>query len=159
MERFDLDFLELEREVINYIGQNTTWVLATAAGAHVTARNVFTVSNGIVLFFMTDMNFIKYKQLAINPNVALCRENYSIEGKVKEIGSPMDMKNSAFSNLYRQHHPLAFKRYAGLKTYTLFEVHPSQVAIWKQTDKQVYRDTLMIIAKKAYRDRYMTYAL
>jgi len=159
MERFDIDFLDLEREIIHYISQSSSWVLATAAGPHVTARTVFTVSNGIVIFFMTDKNFLKYKQLTMNPSVALCRENYSIEGKAREIGSPMDSKNSAISSLYRQHHPLAFKRYAALKTETFFEIHPTQISVWKQTERQTYRDVLQRIAKKAYRDQYMTYSL
>jgi uncharacterized pyridoxamine 5'-phosphate oxidase family protein len=150
MERIDVDFLELEREVMNYISQHSTWVLATAAGTHVTARNVFTVSNGIVIFFMTDRNFVKYKQLTLNPNVALCRDNYQIEGKAKNI---------AVSDLFRKHHPLAHKRFAALKTEVLFEIHPTQISIWKQTDKHTYRDTLTIIAKKAYRDHYMTHSL
>jgi len=159
MERLEIDFLDLEREVINYINQSSTWGLATAAGPHVTARTVFTVSNGIVIFFMTDKNFLKYKQLTMNPNVALCRENYSIEGKAREIGSPMDPKNAALSSLYRQHHPLAYKRFAAMKTQTFFEIHPTQVSIWRQTDRQTYRDTLQIIAKKAYRDPYSAHAL
>lgn len=159
MERLEIDFLDLEREIIHYINQSSAWVLATAAGPHVTARTVFTVSNGVVIFFMTDKNFQKYKQMTMNPTVALCRENYSIEGKAKEIGSPMDSKNSAVGSLYRQHHPLAYKRFAALKTETFFEIHPTQVSIWKQTDRQTYRDTLQIIAKKAYRDQYMTYSL
>ena len=157
MERMDIDFLALEQEVISLINQSSTWVLATAAGNHVTARTVFTVSNGVVIFFQTDRNFVKYKQMSMNPNVALCRDNYQIEGKAKEIGHPLDMKNSAISNLFRQHHPLAYKRYSGRKTETLFEVHPTQVTIWKQTDAQAYRDILMIVAKKAYREPYITF--
>ena len=159
MERVEIDFLDLQREIINYISSTSSWVLATAAGTHVTARTIFTVSNGVVIFFMTDKNFVKYKQLTMNSTVALCRDNYSIEGKAREIGSPMDLKNSDISSLYRQHHPLAFKRYAALKTETFFEIHPTQISIWKQTEKQTYRDSLQIIAKKAYRDQYMTYAL
>ena len=159
MERSEIDFLDLEREIIHYISQSSTWVLATAAGPHVTARTVFTVSNGVVIFFMTDKNFLKYKQLTMNPSVALCRENYSIEGKAREIGSPMDSKNSAVSALFRQRHPLAFKRFAALKAETFFEIHPTQISIWKQTDRQTYRDTLQIIAKKAYRDQYITHTL
>lgn len=155
MEQTDIDFLALEREVISFINQSSTWVLATAAGNHVTARTVFTVSNGIVIFFQTDKNFVKYKQLVMNPNVALCRDNYQIEGKAKEIGHPLEMKNSAVSNLFRQHHPLAYKRYSGLKAETLFEVHPTQVKIWKHTDMQTCLDTLLIIAKKAYREQYV----
>jgi general stress protein 26 len=159
MERLEIDFLDLEREAIHYISQSSVWVLATASGPHVTARTVFTVSNGVVIFFMTDRNLLKYKQLTMNPIVALCRENYSIEGKAKDIGSPMDLKNSTVANLYRQHHPLAYKRFASLNTETLIEVHPTLISIWKQTDRQTVRDTLQLVAKKAYRDVYLTYSL
>ena len=95
MERFEIDFLELEREVIRFISQNTTWVLATGSGNHVTARSIFTVSNGLVFFFQTDKNFLKYKQ----------------------------------------------------------------ITIWKHTDKQTYRDMLMIFSKKDYRENYIGHSL
>lgn len=157
MERMDIDFLALEQEVISFINLKTTWVLATAAGQHVTARTVYTVSNGFVIFFITDKNSTKYKQMSVNPNVALCRENYQIEGQAKEIGCLRDLKNSAVGNLFRQHHPSAYKRYALLETEFIFEIHPTQVTIWRQTETQAYRDILMLVAKKAYREPFITF--
>ncbi len=151
MERMDIDYLALEREAIAFINSNFIWVLATAVGNQVTARTVFTVSNGVVIFFQTDKNSTKYRQLAANPNVALCRDHVQIEGKAREIGSPLDSKNLPLSHLFQQHHPLAYKRYSGNKTEALFEVHPTQVTLWKHNDRQTYRDILQIIAKKAYR--------
>ena len=100
---------------------------------------------------------MKYKQMSINPNVALCLDNYQIEGKVKDIGHPLELKNATISNLYGQHHPLAYKRYARLETETLFEIHPSQITVWKKTEIQSYRDVLMIFAKKAYREPCITF--
>jgi hypothetical protein len=158
MERIEIDYLELEREVIHFISQNTTWVLATAAGNHVTARSIFTVSNGLIIFFQTDKIFLKYKQIMMNSDIALCRDNFQIEGKAREIGHPLDAKNLVYSDLFRQHHPLAYKRYSTIKTETLFEIRPTQITIWKHTDKQSYRDMLMIVSKKAYRENYVTHS-
>jgi len=63
MERIESDFPELEREIIHFISQNSTWILATAAGNHLTARSIFTVDIGMNFFFQTDRNFLKYKQM------------------------------------------------------------------------------------------------
>ncbi len=158
MERIELDFLELEREIIHFISQNTTWVLATATGNHVTARSIFTVNIGMNFFFQTDRNFLKYKQITINPNVALCRDNYQIEGAAKELGHPLEGKNAAINNLFRQHHALAYKRYSLIKTATMFEIRPTQVTIWKHTDKQTCRDILMFLSRKAYRETYIMHS-
>lgn len=155
MESIELDFLELEREVIHFINQNFTWVLATAAGNHVTARSVFTVSSDMKMYFQTDINSLKNKQITVNHNIALCRDNFQIEGIAKEIGHPQDAKNLSISNLFRQHHPIASKRYSSLPTIRLFEIFVTQVTIWKHTDSQTNRDILAIISRKAYREPYL----
>lgn len=111
MERVEIDFLELEREVMHFISHNTTWVLSNAVEKHVTARSIFTAGNGLIFFFQTDKNFLKHKQMTLNPNVALCRDNFQIEGMAKEIGHPLETYGQA--NVSRRAHDFLQKGLPG----------------------------------------------
>ena len=154
MNRVEIDYPELEAETINFISHHSTWVLATCANNHVTARSVSTVNIGLKFYFQTDTSFIKYRQIMINPNVALCLDNYQIEGMARGLGHPLSANNKFFCDLFKKQHPLAFSRYAAISTAAVIEINIKQISIWRHINNKTYKDHLLMIAKNAYREEY-----
>ena len=154
MDRIDVDYAALERECAHFISHHTTWALATVAGNHVTCRTVFTVNVGLKLYFQTDTRLTKYKQLSANPNVALCRDHVQIEGVAKDMGHPLTPKNQYFCDLYKRQHPQFFDIYTAVPTQSVVEVIPTLMTTWHHDKENGYRNFLMIIARKAYREDY-----
>ena len=156
MDRIDVDYAALERECAHFISRNTAWAMATAAGNRVTCRTVFTVNVGLKLYLQTDTRLTKHRQLLTNPNVALCRDHVQIEGVAKDMGHPLTPKNQYFCDLYKRQHPRFFDIYTAVPTQSVVEVTPTLITTWHHDEENGYRNFLMIIARKAYREDYST---
>jgi hypothetical protein len=149
-----LNYTIAESEILEYLCNNHTWVLATCKADHVTARSLSFVNIGLELYFQTDTRSTKYSQMINNPNVALCHGNYQIEGKAEELGHPLSPEFADIIDLYRRIHPNAFERYSSYKNEVLFKVKPSKITIWKYIDFKPYRDFIDIENKQATRIEY-----
>lgn len=129
-------------------------VLATCSGNRVSARTVSIVNHGLKIYFQTDIDFLKYKQIKENPNVALCFENIQIEGQATITCHPFE--NRFFIENYKIQHKTAFENYSKLKDNVIIEVEPLLITFWKYTevDRKPYRDFIDIKEQKAYREYY-----
>ncbi len=149
-----LDYFQVEKEVIDFISRNSKMVLATCSENRVTARAVSIVNQGMKILFQTDTEFLKYRQIIENPNVALCSGNIQIEGQATITCHPFE--NPYFIENYKVIHKTAFEKYSHLKDNVIVQVEPSLITFWKYTevDRKPYRDFLDVKVQKAYREYY-----
>ncbi|MGE5605524.1 MAG: pyridoxamine 5'-phosphate oxidase family protein [Bacteroidota bacterium] len=148
-----LNYSQLEKEAISFISVNKKMVLATCSENRVTARTISIINDGLLIYFQTDQDFIKYRQIKANPNVALSIGNMQLEGVATPIGHPLE--NSFFIDNYRKHHQSAFRLYSHLKDNVIIEVKPRLITFWKyDQDHKPYRDFLNITQQIAYREKY-----
>ncbi len=144
----------LKDEAIKFLEAQKFLVLATSSHDRVTARTMGYVNKGLAIYFQTDRNFLKVKQIEQNPNVALCGSNVQIEGVAKIRNRPFDKSNEEFIELLKKKLPLAFNTYSHLKNEIVIEVEPSFITFWKYIDDKPVRDYLYIKESRAEREYY-----
>jgi hypothetical protein len=122
------------------IGTHGIMTLSTCADNRVTSRSMSVVIHDGRFYCQTDETFLKYKQIVINPNVALCFKNYSIEGKCRIIGNPLDESNGYFINLYKKHFLMSYKAYSAIPTERLLEIVPTLIYSWEYKFTKPYME-------------------
>ena len=127
-------------ELWNQLNSHQVLVLSTSCNNRVSSRQVSVIIHGGKFYFQTDKNYLKFKQLYINPNASFCFNKYSIEGKCKCIGKPTDEKNSFFLDLFREHFYPAYKLYSGLETECLMEFTPTLIYKWDYENSIPYME-------------------
>lgn len=91
-----IDYNELEKETFDYLDKKKHIVLATSLNDEPTARTVSHIILDKKIYFQTDIKFDKCMQIEENNNVALCLENYQIEGTTKILEHPFNEKTKGF---------------------------------------------------------------
>lgn len=150
----DINYSQLEKEILENLGNKAVLVVATSKDNRVTARSLSCIINDKKIYFQTDKNFIKYQQIISNPKVALCINNIQIEGIATPIGHPLENKNAWFKKLYKEYYPQSFDNYSKMKNEVIIEVNPTYITLWKYIDNKPLRDYLDLINKKAQREYY-----
>ena len=153
----ELEYAELEQEVLGLIDRNRTMVLATCADARVTARMMSIIHDGLTVYFQTGEDSTKYQQMAANAQVALCIGNMQIEGRIMLLGHTLAPENRFFAEPYQRLHRGSYDAYSALPISRVVEVRPTLVTLWKYgADGKPFRDFLNIAERKAYRDMYLS---
>ncbi len=150
----NIEYNELKMEILNFFKKNKNFVLATSANNIVSARSMDCVNIGLKMMFETDKRSGKYKQIMINPNVALCAKNVQIEGIAKLGKHPLDESNKQFIELYKKDHPYSFQLYSHLENSVVITIEPRLITLWKNIDKKPLREFLFINEQKAEREYY-----
>lgn len=149
-----MDYNMLKGEIVNLLAEQDVMVLATACNGRVTARSVSCVQQGLNIFFQTDKNFLKVKQIEENSQVALCSDNLQIEGEAVIKGHTLEKSNRQFRQLYKEKHYDSFKKYSYLEEEVVIKVEPSLITIWKYEGEECYRDYLCLEEDKMVRAYY-----
>ena len=147
----DINYNELEQEIIEVLEKNKIWILSTSENDIVTSRAMSVVNEGLNIYFQTSKGYIKHEQMKKNKNVALCYNNVSIEGIAEELGSWKEEKNSDLLKLYKTHHKGSFDAYGSLEGQVVYKVIPKSIKIWKYVNGKAIREFLYIDEKKALR--------
>ena len=113
------------------IGTHGIMVLSTSAVNRVTSRPMSVIVFDGKFYCQTDESYLKYKQICQNPNVALSVKNFSIEGKCRNIGRPLDKNNQFFAESYKKHFRVSFNAYSALLTEILLEITPTLIYSWE----------------------------
>lgn len=150
----ELPFEDAADEFTRFLDKTDHMVLATSENDRVTARMMSFVHDGIELFFQTDAEFLKTRQMRSNPLVAICQNHVQIEGTAQELGHPSSENCSRFIELYREKHPGSYSRYSTRPQNTVFRVFPNRVMLWKYIHGEPYRDWIDFENKKAWREAY-----
>lgn len=135
-----IDFEKSLKTVWKKLGSHAVMVLSTSCGGVVTSRQMSVVIINGKFYFQTDKTYLKYKQLAENPNASLCFKNYSVVGICKFIGKPLDEKNKFFSGLYKKYFYLSYKQYSHLANEVLVEFTPSLIYSWNYELSKPYME-------------------
>ena len=118
---------EFER-LWNTIGKKAVMVLSTCANNRVTSRSMSVVVYGEKFYCQTNRDYLKCRQIAENPNAALCFGNYSIEGRCRIIGKPYDFPE--FIAAMEKSYPDAVKRWSDLPEECVLEITPILIKSW-----------------------------
>jgi uncharacterized pyridoxamine 5'-phosphate oxidase family protein len=125
------------------LGTHKVMALASGVNDHIMVRNVSCILYDHRIFFKTDKNFRKTKQILINPNVAICDWGVQIEGRAVNHGSVVEEPGKIFEGLYKKYWEKSYTAYAHEDTEILIEVIPTFVEIWDQDDEDKGFQTLI----------------
>jgi uncharacterized pyridoxamine 5'-phosphate oxidase family protein len=105
--------------------------LATCADNCPTARTMSVIILDENIYFQTGINLLKYKQIVVNNNVALCFDNVQIEGKANILGKPLEEKNIKIMEEYKKCFEQAYKSYSHLEDEILIEIKIEKITLWE----------------------------
>ena len=149
--------MDFEHEIASFfskIGISKKMVLATCAENKTTARTMSCIFIEEKIYFQTDKNFLKYEQITMNPNVALCIDNIQIEGVASDIGHPLDKINAFFSDPFKTNFSGSYDKYTALPAERLIQVIPKLITIWEYDNGKPYRVFFDFSKRKAHKEYY-----
>lgn len=131
-----LTFEEAVEIMFRQLGDWKIMALATSVNDHVTVRNVSCLFYDNKIYFKTDKNFRKTKQLFENPQVALCWSGIQVEGLAENKGLVADEPGKRFEKGYKEILWNSYNAYSHVDTEILIQVTPKHVEVWDTSDGQ-----------------------
>lgn len=129
-------FKEKLEKLFMDIGSSRKMVLSTSYQDKVTSRMMSIIVLDGCFYFQTDRTFRKYEQMKKNPNVALCIDNFQIEGVCRELGHPSE--NPDFCEEYEKSFKNSYDRYTSHAQERLFVVKPCYIQKWIYEDGEPF---------------------
>ena len=164
MGQIEVPYDETKERIAREMREYPRLYLATSEGKHVTVRFMGFVSEGLRIWFVTDKESRKYKQIAANPSVGIAGPELQIEGVASLKGHPMDEENSDYIRAYRELRPDLFEmtsrpgRILRREGSRVIEVSPTRVlfSVWSpnwdlESDFEPHGFVLHVPREKAYR--------
>ncbi|MDR0519168.1 MAG: pyridoxamine 5'-phosphate oxidase family protein [Clostridiales Family XIII bacterium] len=130
-------------KVFQSLGECKIMALGSSLNDHVTVRSVSCVFRDNRIFFKTDKEFPKTKQLLANPNVALCHWGVQIEGTAKNHGLVAEEPGQVFAKLYEKHWDKSYTSRPHPDSEILVEVIPKFIEVWDQDENDNGFQTLI----------------
>lgn len=131
----DITYEQAVERMFNMLGNSQIMALASSKDDHVTVRNVSCLFYDGKIWFKTDKNFRKTKQLLGNPNVAMCWSGIQVEGTAKNKGLVSEEPGQRFAEGYRKYLWQSYNKYSHEDTEILIEVSPKFVEVWDTSDE------------------------
>lgn len=145
-------FSERIQSLISDFGKGRKMVLSTSENGNVSSRMMSVVQIDGVFYFQTDITMKKYRQIAANNRVALCIDNFQIEGICEEKGHPLD--NADFCKLFRECFKGSFDAYTSLRNERLFAVKPLYIERWVYKNGTPYIESFDVNTRQYRFDAY-----
>ncbi len=124
-----MEYELLLEKIIKLLSKTNYVVLATASkDGVVTASKMCMIANVTTLYFQTDSNFEKARNIMENPNVAITIENIYFKGQATIIGHPSE--NKFFVEKMKEKHYQTYENYTDLPNQILIEVKLTECRIW-----------------------------
>lgn len=154
-ENKSLTFEEAVTLLFEKLGTDKIMALASSVNDYVMVRNVSCLFYDQKIWFKTDKNFRKTRQLFENPNVALCWSGVQIEGTAKNCGLVVEEPGRVFEKAYEKYLWGSYNKYSHVETEIIIEVSPRYVEVWDTSeDGYAYQIFIDLIEKsvevKAY---------
>ncbi len=130
----DLSFEQAVELMFEKLGDWKIMALASSVNDYVMVRNVSCLFYDGKVYFKTDREFRKTKQLLENPHVALCWSGVQIEGLAENKGLVIDEPGRKFEKLYKEFLWGSYNKYSHEDTEILIEVTPKYVEIWDTSE-------------------------
>lgn len=125
-----MEFNEACQIMWDKLGDYKIMAIATSVNNYPMIRNVSCIFYNNHIYFKTDKNFPKTKQLLENPQVAMCFHGVQVEGTAKNKGLVIDEEGRVFEKKYKEYLWGSYNAYSHLDTEILIEVTPVFVEIW-----------------------------
>lgn len=116
------------------LGSSQIMALASSLNDYVMVRNVSCLFYDEKIYFKTDKNFRKTKQMLENPNVAMCWSGVQVEGTAVSKGLVTEEPGQRFAEGYKKYLWQSYNKYSHEDTEILIEVSPKYVEIWDTSD-------------------------
>lgn len=129
-----ISYEEAVRIMFAKLGNSQIMALASSLNDYVMVRNVSCLFYDEKIYFKTDKNFRKTKQLLENPQVALCWSGVQVEGVAENKGLVVDEPGRRFEEGYKKYLWESYNKYSHKDTEILIEVTPKYVEIWDTSD-------------------------
>lgn len=130
----ELSFEDAVSLMFEKLGDWKIMALASSVNDYVMVRNVSCLFYDNKVYFKTDKNFRKTKQLYENPQVALCWSGVQIEGIAENKGLVIDEPDRKFEKLYKEHLWGSYNKYSHEDTEIIIEVTPKYVEVWDTSE-------------------------
>ena len=144
----ELNYVDLESEIVAILQKENTIFLATCANNKVTVRAMAHINDGLNVLFGTSKNSEKIRQMDQNPNIALAIGNIKIEAIAELFGHPKG--HPFFTNEYLKKFPQYGKIYPEKPDDILVIAKPIKISLFKFLGKPC-EDILEITNNSAYR--------
>lgn len=148
----EFDFEEIIKEKYKILDDVSEMVLSTCSDNRVTSRIVSTACYGPKVVFLSWGHHTKCMQMQLNPMVALCHDNFQIEGIATIRGDVLDPKNSYYAKLYeakQANYFNIFSRFPGMK---IIEIEMQSIVCFGFEGNQFYNDRIDLVNKTARRE-------
>lgn len=131
-----MDFNTAKKIYDEKLGQFKIMALATSLDDYPMIRNVSCIFYNEKIYFKTDINFRKTKQLLANNKVALCFSGVQVEGIAINKGLVIDEPERVFEKKYKEYLWGSYNAYSHEDTEILIEVTPKFVEIWDDDENK-----------------------
>lgn len=124
-----MEYDVLLQKITNFLSKVNYVVLATSSkDGVVTASKMCVITDGTTLYFQTDINFEKSRNIMENSNVAITIENIYFKGQASIIGRASE--NEFFVNKMKEKHYQTYENYTNLPNQILIKVELTECRIW-----------------------------
>ncbi len=131
----DITFETAVNRMFEILGNSKIMALASSVNDYVMVRNVSCLFYDEKIYFKTDKNFRKTKQLMENPQVAMCWNGIQVEGIALNKGLVVDEPGRRFEEGYKKYLWESYNKYSHTDTEILIEVTPKYVEIWDTSEE------------------------
>ena len=131
----DITFETAVNRMFEILGNSKIMALASSVNDYVMVRNVSCLFYDEKIYFKTDKNFRKTKQLMENPQVAMCWNGIQVEGSALNKGLVVDEPGHRFEEGYKKYLWESYNKYSHTDTEILIEVTPKYVEIWDTSEE------------------------
>lgn len=130
----DITYEQAVNRMFEMLGNSQIMALASSKDDYVMVRNVSCLFYDEKIWFKTDKNFRKTKQLLENPHVAMCWSGIQVEGIAENKGLVAEEPGQVFAEGYKKYLWQSYNKYSHEDTEILIEVSPKYVEIWDTSD-------------------------
>ena len=130
----EITYQEAVERMFEMLGDSKIMALASSVNDYVMVRNVSCLFYDRKIWFKTDKNFRKTKQLLENPRVAVCWSGVQVEGIAANKGLVAEEPGQRFAQGYKKHLWESYNKYSHEDTEILIVISPKYVEIWDTSD-------------------------
>lgn len=131
----EITYEQAVERMFEMLGSSQIMALASSKDDYVMVRNVSCLFYDGKIWFKTDKNFRKTKQLLANPNVAMCWSGIQVEGLAVNKGLVAEEPGQVFAKGYKKYLWQSYNKYSHEDTEILIEVSPKYVEVWDTSDE------------------------
>ena len=129
-----MTFEEAKTIMDQKLGGYKIMALASCVDDYPMVRNVSCIFYNDKIYFKTDRNFRKTKQLFQNPRVAMCFNGVQVEGIAENKGLVVEEEGRVFEKKYKEYLLQSYNAYSHEDSEILIEVTPKFVEIWDEDE-------------------------